>query len=156
MTTSQAILQVSEKDAPLLFGEVLQYGLNVNRKVVPDGLYYHSFCEDGNTCEKCGKFVIQDVPYCEIPDPIAATPANAFKWRDWCVEKYGDGFYIESLMTVCNEAASEKDKAKKFTYLEVSVYLAEWLAVKCQPLDILKAVCLTVIAAKENSVDKKG
>ena len=50
-------------------------------------------------CRKCDRKVPYSEP-CPIPDPIPLTPAEAFKWRDWAVERGLEYHYMEALWAV--------------------------------------------------------
>lgn len=80
------ILTASDTELPALLGEVLQ----PETKVCDLVHISYSMTDPNWQCTKCDKLcdVKKNWP-CTIPDSISLTPDNAFKWRNWAVEKYG-------------------------------------------------------------------
>ncbi len=92
------LLTASDEDLPRMLGEVL------------GSTPCHHTWEPNNTCVKCG--FDDSNPHngydanCPIPDPIPLTPANAFKWRDWAVEKFGEDAFVNALIEVYNDTVN--------------------------------------------------
>jgi hypothetical protein len=91
-------------------------------------------------CVKCkgilwssGKYV--NIGPCSFPDPILITPDNAFKWRDWAVEKFGDGFFEASFIEVIGNAG---------------IYSSQGVLCYGEPRHYIEAACRCVINAKES------
>ncbi len=130
MTTNE-ILNLSDEELPRVAGEVL-----ITKEASPgdfahDVVYADS--ADYGSCRKCGMTIL--VGDCIFPDPIPLTPANAFKWRDWAVEKYGAVKLKQAILDVYIHAGGRLEGS--FSY---------WLAVFAQPKHYIKAAMI----CKEN------
>jgi hypothetical protein len=95
-------------------------------------------------CVKCkgilwssGKYV--NIGPCSFPDPILITSDNAYKWRDWAVEKFGEIAFTNALLKL-----KHSDCSYGATPFDV------WIATKAQPRHYIEAACRCVINAKES------
>lgn len=91
------------------------------------------------SCSKCDKSLdwTDWGNKCEFPDPVPIDWPNAGKWRDWCVEKYGEKEYVNNLWFVYKDVTGE------------AVTFKSWLAVYIQPKHYIEAVIRCV--ENENS-----
>jgi hypothetical protein len=108
------LLKAEGDELSKLLGEVLE--VNGHHEYPRVGDYMDAECElcgcwdnewpAEQPCLKAKKF-----------DPIPLTPAEAFKWRDFAVEKYEEDVYLVSLFTVWDATV----------YYEYEDYETEWL-----------------------------
>jgi hypothetical protein len=124
MTIEQ--LLKADKDLPRMLGELL-----------------HGEHKEGESgfCENCYLFMtdenLQKNPTCDIE----LFPANAFKWRDWAVEKYGAVIYKDALIDIyCDEVGMlDSERGTLEECLEYFDKYIIWLTVKAQPKHYLLA-----------------
>jgi hypothetical protein len=125
--------QMTDTELSLWLGEVLNGGSHGH--IVAQTIqemefsYYH--------CKTCGKINFETDSHCPISAPIPLTPDNAFKWRDWAVEKYGeddegDTYFVKAMMVVYNFYGNNygitawlTDKAQPKHYLIAAAKLKE-------------------------------
>lgn len=93
-------------------------------------------------CLKCG-LIDPDVDgYCLPHAPIPLTPAEAFKWRDWAVEKYGEDMYWAALCEVFKSSQNPtSDSLPKFQWFVYGIC-------RFKPEHYLKAAALCVLGDK--------
>ena len=121
-----------KKELSRLLGEVLQPYTKHKAK--------QSLCEmaaSSYRCKNCGEKQYDPEQVCPSPR-IPLTPDNAFKWRDWAVEKFGASNLWLALRKVWMECYIGQEP---FT---------TWLATKAQPHHYLIAAAL----CKLNGGDK--
>ena len=89
----------------------------------------HKISSDGHDCWciKCGKY--DAVGICSKPDLIDTSDWNeAMKWRDRCVDKYGESKFVQVLYDLFH------DELGHGGFLEIIAF--------AQPQDIFKAILL--------------
>lgn len=127
------ILEASGEELSRLAGELL--GSNKlhrhNPRDIGEGVYQCVYCN------KVGfqKDTEDNSETCPVGYPIPLTPDNAFKWRDWAVEKFGFVNFRWSM----EEVHYQDDKARGFT---------TWLATHADPIHYIKAACLCKLDEK--------
>ena len=132
MLNKEQILEATGEELSKIAGEVLEYGGNINRKIVPKGSYYHFFPEGcGGVCSKCGEQINKFDTYCTETNPVDLTWPEAMKWRDWAVKEFREVVH-QAMWDVCC-ATSEHGSNTAFSY---------WLATTVQPEHYIKAACL--------------
>jgi hypothetical protein len=75
------------------------------------------------------------------PCPIPLTPDNAFKWRDWAVEKYGSSALQDAFAEIYKKELDHKWP------MEIAVY--RWLFKEATPAHYIKAACLCKIESEK-------
>lgn len=122
-------LTCSEADLPRVAGEVL-----VGKGHIWSGSYPHI------TCSLCNKYKHDKSPVCTGKD-IPLTPANAFKWRDWAIEKYGWRAFDDALAEVgCHQGKADM-KWHEF-------------ALKLTPADYIRAACECKLNSEKGKNDE--
>jgi hypothetical protein len=97
------------------------------------------------SCQNCHQ-IRQDVTASDRKDfwnescYIAITPANAFKWRDWAVEKYGATVFWNAMDAVFTMEWATYKNSKDFNRKYVST--PSWAMVYAQPKHYVKAAML--------------
>lgn len=80
-------------------------------------------------------------------DPIPLTPSNAFKWRDWAIEKYGsckfEGAMVKMIYPTIDLSDETAERARVMTISALSFF-----AKRAQPKHYIKAACLCEIEGK--------
>lgn len=134
MVTKKQILNAEGDELSILLGEVLQ----------PE-VKHHVHNGASHSCRNCKKELYtysgrgtealhQD---CDIATPIPLDWPNAMKWRDWCVEEYGDNKFAQAFLSLF----TPEQQCDVINWLAV-FYLT---TVHTQPIHYLKAVAICVI-----------
>ena len=127
MTKDQK-LNCPDADLPMMAGEVL----------CPEEKHHMYPPNDSDKCPKCKKrtyasgYATKELQKpCTVADPIALTPDNAFKWRDWACDEYGYTTFKQAMLDI-----------KHINPLRKTLPFDLWLASFAQPKHYIKAVCL--------------
>ena len=144
--TEQLLLELTGDELSRALGEVLQPETNKHNEHGEQVVPFTS------SCSKC-KLMMREfgVPYsrptehsnkpCKYADPIPLTPDNAFKWRDWAVEKFGKQVFMDALCIVYWDYFNRDGTAK--------MSFKEWLGCYIEPEHFLKAAALCETRSKK-------
>ncbi len=121
--TPEQILKADDKTLPAMAGKVLQ----------PDAKHYWTNTGGIEHCKNCREMwnASKENTTCHCHIPL--TPDNAFKWRDWAVEKYGAKCFMKAVETVGNECLG---------YVDESAFICFG-----DPIHYIKAAMLCVVKA---------
>ena len=124
MITVEQILQAEGDELSRLAGEVLRGDMRLNHDEDRSGRCRKCLC-------RCGEDGWQ-VECIAVPIPL--TPNNAFKWRDWAVEKFGWQSLDQCLYSIY---AEQLVLGGIYSWME-------WM-LNLKPEHYIKAACLCVL-----------
>lgn len=140
--TIKQIIQTTEETLSAIAGKVLQPETNEHKWDGAPGIV---------KCQKCDTIWVDDNSDCPKTDPIPLTPANAFKWRDWAMEEFGETAFDTAkcfamdLWSIQNGIpTSSKHKLEGWRIAD------SFFANAGEPIHYIKAACLCVLQAKGN------
>lgn len=137
--TEKQVLKLTGVEFSKFAGEVLQSEIKEHRA-------YTRKCKDARVpigCVHCDANYIRKGIHWKTPKetcvcrPIPLTPDNAFKWRDWAVEKFTRDMFARILWEVYYSTES---------YGKIS--FTDWICSVAQPIHYIKAAVLCEMRTK--------
>ena len=120
----EQILQAEGEELSRMAGEVLQ----PDREQCKCDTFHQVKAWDEFRCNDCAGYEDENI--------IPLTPDNAFKWRDWAVEKFGVVVFRRNMEEV-QYYSSKKSHA-----------FSSWVSCYAKPSHYIKAACLCALEVK--------
>ena len=139
--TEQQLLKLTGDELSRALGEVLQPkgGSHLPENIV-DSEWQCVLC--GIQWDEASIISMDSMSQAKCIPFIHLTPDNAFKWREWAVEKFGDSHYVWQLRQIYKHECGGSG-------YEYSDYLFIFWLAKAQPEHYLKAAALCEIRSKK-------
>lgn len=147
--TPDPILPSTEETLPAIAAGILQPEMPLHDSVpIQKEVSFYKF-----RCTKCDTKSAYDLSkdMCLVRNTIPLTWDNAMKWRDWAVEKYGEGF----LHALCEVMINANPSWKFTSDADAKARLMSYAAAYAKPIHYIKAACLVVLSQKELTNETK-